>query len=200
MKYRDFRKKMLKPVFNVSQAQVIAFNDEPEYVNLQLHEWWTKGDLLRLKRGVYMFKDSKIDNKSVAQALCGNCYFSLEYVLNFYGILPEAVFTYTLVTTKTTKRFETPVGTYSFRKISKNAFTGFNYETLLAEKEKALVDFFYLNQNRFMADFDYWRELRLNTENLDFKKIEKYAQLFKSTKLSILVLNFKQYASSNQNY
>ena len=198
MKYKDFRKAIKKDVFSSAEAHLVAFKENPKQINLQLHQWKEKEDLVQLKRGVYMFSQAKPDIAKIAKSLCGPCYFSLEYVLNLHGILPEAVFTYTLVTPHVTKNFETPIGRFNYRKIKPEAFTGYDPQTLMADKEKALVDYFYLNMSRFKANDEFWSESGLEAveTDIDFDKVWEYSALFDSKKLQFLLNSFYLYAKT----
>lgn len=197
MKLKEFRKKMQKQVFSTAEAHVVAFNDNPKLINLQLHQWKKNGGITQLKRGVFVFEEAKPDIAELAKMLCSPCYFSLEYVLSLHGIIPDAVFTYTLVTSKKTRQYVTPRGRFVYQSIKKNAFTGFDPQTLLAEPEKALADYFYLNSVRLHTGEKFWEESRLNPSGLDFKKVLNYAELFKTKKLITLVTDFKQYAKTH---
>lgn len=202
MKLKVFKKEVRKNVFSTAEAQLVAFKENPKQINLQLHQWGGKGELIRLKKGVYMFPTEKPDVTQIARALCQPCYFSLEYVLSLHGILPEAVFTYTLVTPNTTKRFETPVGDFVYQKIKREAFTGFDPETLMADKEKALTDYFYLHTSTLKPNNDFWNESRLEaiSTQIDFDKVFKYARLFDSKKLNFLLHSFQKYAKTHQSH
>lgn len=202
MKLKDFRKNMKKSVFSRAEAGLVCFKGSSSLLNLQLHQWEKSGDLVRLKRGLYMFADEEFDMAEVAGSLYPPCYLSLEYILSVFGIIPEAVFDYTFVTTKTTRRFETPVGTFIFQKIKRDAFTGFDSSTLVAEKEKALVDYFYLHSKDFEANDSFWEHSRLEAgaTKLNFQKVFRYAKLFKSKKLNTLLNSFYSYAKSHQTY
>ena len=202
MKLKDFSKKMEKAIFSTAEARIVCFRDKPQVLNLQLHQWTKNGNLIALKRGLYMFADTKPSATDIARNLYYPCYFSLEYALNFYGIMTETVFQYTLVSTKTTRHFNTAAGTFIYQKIKKEAFTGFDPETLMAEKEKALVDYFYLNSKKLEASNLFWKSSRLEAglTKINFKKALNYAKLFKSKKLELLLNSFKTYAKSHQNY
>lgn len=199
MKFKDFRKKMEKSIFKTTEAHVVNFSSNSKLTNLQLHQWKKNGDVIQLKRGLYMFSDAKPAIAEMAKSLYSPCYFSLEYILNTYGIIPEAVFTYTLVTTKATRMFKTPLGNFSFQKIKREAFTGFDDKTLMAEKEKALVDYFYLNSSRMKLEQNFWKESRLEAmeAGVNFKKVFHYAKLFHSKKIINLLENFENYAKSH---
>lgn len=200
MKFLAFQRQMKKEVFSTAEAQVVAHLDDPALTNLQLHQWEKQGLLIRLKRGVYYFSDRRPSIENIVRALYIPSYFSLEYVLSHYGILPEAAFTYTLVTTKTTRKWQTPLGLFSFRKIKKEAFSGYDPQSLMAEKEKALVDYFYLNHLRLLPENAFWESSRLEAiaTNIRFKKVFQYARLFHSKKLEELLRSFEAYAKSEK--
>lgn len=198
MKFQDFRNKMKKMVFAAAEAQVVAFREDRRLTNLQLHQWEKRALLIRLKRGVYCFAGTTPAIAEVAGALYAPCYFSLEYVLSQEGILPEAAFVYTCVTPKTTRQWNTPLGNFSFRTIKSAAFTGYDPKTLLAEKEKALVDYFYLNRFRLRAENSFWESSRLEAAatGISFRKVFHFAKLFRSERLLQLLRSFEKYAKS----
>lgn len=198
MKLKDFKRKMQKGIFSSAEAHVVAFVSDPKIINLQLHHWKKSGEIVQLKRGVFVFADYRPTSLEIAKSLCEPCYFSLEYVLGLQGIISEAVFSYTLVTTKKTRKFETQYGNFIYQTIKKDAFTGYDKGTLLAEPEKALVDYFYLNTSRLEFGSAFWEEARLNASFLNFKKVFSYAGLFKSKKLIKLLSDFQKYAKTDQ--
>ena len=200
MKFLIFQRQMKKEVFSTAEAQVVAHREDPALINLQLHQWEKQGLLTRLKRGAYYFSDRRPSIENIVRALYMPSYFSLEYVLSRYGILPEAAFSYTLVTTKTTRKWQTPLGLFSFRKIKKEAFSGYDPQSLMAEKEKGLVDYFYLNRFRLLSDNAFWESSRMEAIATDirFKKVFQYARLFRSKKLEELLRSFESYAKSEK--
>lgn len=200
MKLKEFKRVMIKKIFTTNDVRVVAFNNKGNLINLLLHNWRKSGDLIRLKRGLYTFRDTEVDLALIAKSLHSPCYFSLEYVLNLNGIIPEAVFAYTLVTPGITKKYDTQYGTYIYHKIKKEAFTGFDRRTLMAEKEKAIVDYLYLNKATFVPKKSFWKESRINTENLDLSKVKKYVRLYNSKKLNILIGSLLDYAKPHKNY
>ena len=193
---------MRKPIFTSVEAQLVAFKENPKLVNLQLHQWRKNGDLVQLKRGLYAFKEREMKPANLAKSLYSPCYFSLDFILSLAGIMAEAVFAYTLVTPKPTRCFETPYGNFYYHTIKKEAFTGYDPQTLMAEKEKALVDYFYLNSGKLKADNRFWEESRLEVveTEVNFKKVYQYAKLLHSTKLLFLLKHFEQYAKSHETH
>ncbi len=199
MKFKYFKKFMKKPVFTWQEAKVVAFQTDPGTLKLQLHQWKKAGDILSLKRGVYAFSNQTIDQVEVAKHLYAPCYVSLETALNYYGLLPDVTFAMTLVTTKATRKINTPVGQFTYQKIKKSAFQGYDPQTLMAEREKAVVDYLYLNQRHFYAKVDFWETLRWqHLGAIKFKRAMKYAVYFKSGKLDQLLRSLRSYAKLNQ--
>ena len=199
MRLKQFRIKMKKNIFSKEEAQIVAFDTPPSTLKLQLHQWVKAGDLINLKRGLYAFSNTRVDKVDVAQRLYPPNYISLEYALNLYGLIPDVPFSITLVTPKVTRKFNTPYGQFVYRKIKKEAFFGYSPETFIAEKEKALLDYLYLNGRYFVPQIDFWRELRLqNLADIDFIKAFEYAEKFGSRKLITLLRSVKEYASLNQ--
>lgn len=193
---------MQKNVFSTVEARLVCFGENPAVLNLQLHQWKKSGDLISLKRGLYMFSDAKASIKELARGLYSPCYLSLEYALSYYGIIPEAVFEYTLVTPKPTRRFVTPQGTFSYQTLKKEAFFGFDSETLMAEKEKALVDYFYLHSAELQTKDRFWENSRFEAgaTEINLSRVLHYAKAFKSSKLTALLHNFASYAKSHQTH
>jgi len=199
MRLKQFRIKMKKNIFSKEEAQIVAFDTPPSTLKLQLHQWVKAGDLITLKRGLYAFSNTRVDKVEVARRLYPPSYISLEYALNLYGLIPDVPFSITLVTPKVTRKFNTPYGQFVYRKIKKEAFFGYIPETFIAEKEKALLDYLYLNGRYFVPQTDFWRELRLqNLNGIDFSKAFEYAEKFGSRKLITLLRSVKEYASLNQ--
>lgn len=199
MQFKQFRLKMKKSIFSKEEAQIVAFDTAPSTFKLQLHQWVRAGDLIKLKRGLYVFSDTRVDKVDVARRLYSPSYISLEYALSLYGLIPDVPFSVTLVTPKITRKFNTSYGQFVYRKIKKEAFFGYDPQTLMAEKEKALVDYLYLDSGRFVARPDFWRELRLqNLNDVNFDKAFHYAEKFGSRKLIYLLRGLKEYASLDQ--
>jgi len=199
MQLKQLKRQMKKNIFTKQEAQLVAFGTAPNTLKLQLHQWVRSGELVSLKRGLYAFSDRDMSKTEIARALYSPCYISLEYTLNVYGLIPDVPFSMTLVTPKATRIFDTPYGRFEYRKIKQEAFFGFDPETLIAEREKALLDYLYLNSKQLVPEPAYWRELRLdNLDDIDFGKAEHFAQRFGSKKLMKLLRGVKEYAGIDQ--
>lgn len=109
------------------------------------------GQLIRLKRGLYVVSD-EVSGKSVNACLCANhiygpSYVSQQWALRWYGLIPERVYTMTSVTTKRSRIFENSLGRFTYEQVKPEYFAiGINnieedgVSFLMASREKALCD------------------------------------------------------------
>jgi len=168
----------------IDSSTFSLYNEKPQNLRRQVREWVKKDYLIPLKRGLYIFSSQwrKIQPSVLFMAnfLVLPSYVSLEQALGFYEIIPEKVTVITSVTTKKTKIFRNLVGSFEYRSIKEDLFFGFkkeidnNQEFFIALPEKALLDFFYLN-NHFQGNFSELESLRLqNLEVLNIRLLETY--------------------------
>ncbi len=110
------------------------------------------GSLFQLTRGLYE-TDPKVPGYCLAGAIYGPSYLSFDYALATYGLIPEAVYTFTSATfeKKKTKEYENHYGRFSYRDVPSNAYpfgivikeeNGYVYR--IATPEKALCDKLYI--------------------------------------------------------
>lgn len=126
-------------------------------------------------------------------------YVSLESGFAFYNLIPEGVFTTTSVTTKNTANYNTRIGNFDFRHIKEDLFFGYRlvqeqgFTFKIAEAEKVVLDFFYLNTINFIEEME---ELRLNEiqakEVINFEKLDKYLRIYDSMVLNKRLQQFKK--------
>lgn len=152
----------------------------PSYKTKYLLEQETKrGLFLRLKKGLYALKTDLPAEEEIANRLYKPSYISFEYALAKYNILPEMVYQVTSATTKPTRTFTVEDKVFSYFTLKKEAYTGYRLETrgqssfLIAEPEKALVDYLYfvVLGKKSLSD-------RLNVTSLNKEKLIKYANLY----------------------
>jgi predicted transcriptional regulator of viral defense system len=142
------------------------------------------GFVVRIKKGMYAFPDAIPPESYLANKLYAPSYISREFALSYHGIIPETVYEITSVSTKATRKFEKLGKVYSYRRIRKDAFTGYNivkqqgYSFLMADPEKAFVDTLY-----YRVLFGKKPLSRFNKEKINAKKALQYAKLFDNTKL-----------------
>jgi len=185
MKYNDLTAAIKSPVFSRTDLALSRY----KVLDYQLSLWVKKGYLVRLKNGLYAFhrEMEKLRGEGVAFLLCQPSYLSLESALVWYGFIPEIVYAYTSVTARITRTFENDWGRFIYRHVKSDLFWGYREMKtehgpyLLAEPEKALLDYFYLNLARINTEDDF-DSIRLNEEEmgktLDKDKLMKYFKVF----------------------
>ena len=143
-------------------------------VRTQLYRLTKKGLISPIKRGLYCFDKSKIDELELAGQLYSPSYISLETALNYYGVIPDIPIAVRSVTPITTKKIKTGLGDYYYLKIDSKLFFGFSQMPYnIAYKEKALLDYFYLRRVRKVS-----LEARLQLNDWDWKRYHEYAAAF----------------------
>ena len=89
--------------------------------------WLEKnGYIIRLKRGLYVvnpeYTGKRLSNELIANHLYAPSYVSMSTALRYYGLIPEAVYVNQSMTVKHSRSFQTPIGNYDYKYISREAF------------------------------------------------------------------------------
>lgn len=169
MKYSDLISTVAGPIFSRNDLESAGFN----VYDYQLGLWVKKGYLIRLKNGLYAFRrdQDKLRGEEIAFLLCQPSYLSLESALACYGFIPEIVYAFTSVTSRVTRTFQNACGRYIYRHVKSELLWGYKAiktdfgQYLLAEPEKALLDYFYLNLGQINSQDDF-ESIRLNQEQM----------------------------------
>lgn len=147
MMTESIRKKIVMPCFDY-----ILLSDllkDLGYPRNAIGRMLKKGDIVRVKKGIYALGDGRAASVSVlANMIYGPSYVSLDFVLSQTGLIPERVFSVTSMSTKRQKIFDTPLGRFEYQSISAKSFAvGVIHQTLddgsgflVATPEKALAD------------------------------------------------------------
>jgi len=110
------------------------------------------GMIVRVKKGIYVFGEgfrrTPVSREILANLIYGPSYISLDYALQLHGLIPERVEELTSVCLGRTRSFETPLGRFSYRRLSLVKYRGGVLRSelpdgrayLLASPEKALLD------------------------------------------------------------
>ena len=117
------------------------------------------GDLIRLRRGLYIVgerwrRGHLLESYEIAQGIYGPSFISLESALSYHGLIPEAVYTMTSVTTKRRKSFNTPLGQFSYQSVP-----SFNFYIGAERIEDGGSVYFMASPWRAIADFIYCHKL-----------------------------------------
>lgn len=196
------------PFFSINDLSFLA---EKKYIRVVLYRYSKKGEIIRIKNGLYVSRNflEQIERKNMLSAyreflankLSEPSYLSSEYVLSEYNLITEMPKKITSVSFSKTINFSNYFGSFSYRKIKKELFTGFNvfrkgeFLILKATKAKALFDFIYFRKN-ILINEETIKELRINTENIsskDWKEINKYVGIEGSKKMKYIFNNLKKW-------
>lgn len=129
----------------------------------RLFEWSQKEYIIPVIRGYYVFSEFKETEDLgllISNRIYEPSYLSLEYILSMESIIPEAVYTFTAISTRKTSAFNTSFGNYSYRNIKNELFLGYDLRKIkinlpgrvlerfvkVAKPEKAFFDFVYLKK------------------------------------------------------
>jgi len=206
MNFTEFKEKFQELPF-ISARAVMALEQDPQAMRNQLTRWHKKGLIIQLKRGIYALNkgDRKVNSSRffLANQLLWPSYVSLESALGYYGLIPEAVADVTSVTTKKTSRFTNPIGRFVYQRVKPDAFRGYRsykdeagLECLIAEPEKAVLDFLYLNLRKCKTEAKaaFKESYRFqNIEGLKPKKVLSWAHLFKNSRLEAVAGEFCEF-------
>jgi len=175
-------------------------------INAKIAYMVKKGELIRLKKGLYVlgedYRVAPIDVVSLANTLYAPSYVSFEYALSYYGLIPERVFEITSATMRLKKVFDTPLGRFTYKPIPLQAYAlgidwlydDANGGKLIATPEKALCDKIRsdrgigrLSQQKLRAYLEF--DLRIDMDvldTLDVALIFAIAKAYRSSNLTNL--------------
>lgn len=169
-----------KELFEVSNSAAQKF----------IHQHTKKDLFVKLRNGLYALKNEDISTFQVANKIYSPSYISLESALSYYNILPETTYGITSITAKPNREFIALNLSFTYSRIKKSCFCDYylqtenNHSFLIAEPEKALVDYLYLVSLNKKA-----LNQRLDISKLNKDKIKNWSDLFNSSKLENLISN-----------
>lgn len=177
-------------VFSIKDIEKI----DPDFHKQRLSEWQKKGYIKKIHQGFYIFSDLPINEQVlflIANNIYSPSYISLEMAFSLYNLIPEGVYEITSVTSQKTSKFTTATGNFTYKHIKPELMFGYElreyngHHYLVAEIEKALLDYLYLN-SRIKEEADF-KGLRFNAAEFkaraDMDKLKKYLEAFDSQAL-----------------
>jgi len=182
MRYEKLKSTISLPYFTISQIYKYFPDENITTLTKQLSRLVENKQLIRIKRGLYVFSDRDIDDLELAYLIYQPSYISLETALNIYGLIPDIPAQTTSITTITPNTFQTIRGSFSYSSVERKLFFGFgvienkknNCIYQIAEPEKALLDWIYIRKLKDLTDS------RLDANSLDMVKINRYGKYFPS--------------------
>lgn len=188
--------------------QLISALSDYTYPRDKISRWLNSGELIRVKKGLYIFgKTAAIhpfSHEVLANQIYGPSAISLHYALAYYGLIPERVNTMTSITPKRNKLFTTSIGTFIYHYLNyKKYAVGIRLENLssqrsflIATPEKALCDVIYLIDRSVILDTPEMIEhyllydLRMDKDSLkkfDIKILDEINQIYQDRRLNHLI-------------
>jgi hypothetical protein len=200
------------PLFNKKAAEILI-GKKGKNLDQKILSLLSGGYLIGLKKGWYVSQPYLEKNKNtepygeyLANKLRGPSYLSLEYMLSDYGLIPEAVNVWTSITLKTTRAYENKMGTFLYKNIKDELFTGYQsvnregYQIYRATKAKSLFDFLYLKKNLSDVNYELTEGLRINWGNFskdDLELFSQYVRLAKTKKMTTILAIIKKINNAN---
>ncbi|OFW56274.1 MAG: hypothetical protein A2133_07535 [Actinobacteria bacterium RBG_16_64_13] len=162
--------------------------------------------IIRVKKGMYVFGPAYARRpyclELLANLVYGPSYISLDYALQYYGLIPEQVHAVTSVTYARSKRFQTPVGLFIYRSVPLLGYPrGMDrvepvqgVPVLMATREKALVDKVRDDRGTGIGSVGgmlsyLLQDLRIDDgalAKLDPEEIEQIGELYRSRRIRFL--------------
>jgi len=190
---------------------VFSVNDivknEPAFHRQRLVEWQNKGYIRKIVDKYYIFSDTEINDELlylISNRIYQPSYISLETALKYYNLIPENVYTVTAVSSKRTYLFSSGIANFQYRKIKPDLIFGYkaiknkNFTYKIAEIEKTVLDYFYLNPQ--VNTKGHFEEMRFNSseflENYSNEKLMKYLEMFSNKTLSKRINNYINFISN----
>lgn len=172
--------------------------------------WLEKnGYIIRLKRGLYVvnpeYTGKRLSNELIANHLYAPSYVSMSTALRYYGLIPEAVYVNQSMTIKHSRSFQTPIGNYDYKCISRGAFAVgvrtehvADYAFLIASPEKALCDLIANSSKvnlRYIKDVENYLENDIRMDMEEFMKfdprvLEEYIKVGKKADSIATILKY----------
>lgn len=175
----------------------------PNFDTRRLVEWQQKKYIQKLINKWYLFSEIPVDEMllfRISNCLYRPSYVSLTSALSHYNFIPEAVYTQQAITTRKTILYKTPAGTFQYRTLKPAFYFGYRIlqkdklPVLMADPEKALLDFLYLNSS--LITIRDMEAVRFNytelQQTIDWEKVDNYARVFNSPTLRSRIKKLKK--------
>ncbi len=170
--------------------QIAGDNLTIEHARIALNRWVKAGHLINLKKGKYMhrgfyerYRGEPEFSAMVSAMLEPLSYLSLDYILQLHGVLTEITYPISAITTKNTHTVINTLGTFQYRHIKLDLFTGYTIREAFgvfysqASKSKALFDYLYLRPRAGSVaspHYDLSDDLRLNLDDFTEDEIREF--------------------------
>jgi hypothetical protein len=175
------------PFFHSSMLAI--FNEDRRLIWVQLSRWVMAGKIARIRREWYMiekpWRAKEVPVPYIATQIVQPSYLSLDWALQYHGLIPEGVPNPTCVTTDRPQRLQALDRLFLYHHIQPALLTGFTQVSIdgqnvpVALAEKALFDKIYIHIQRNKFSLEWLRELRL--QNLELLELERFVSFADKT-------------------
>ena len=177
-----FKQHKEKKLFSLSDLVQLTGEDSSS-LSVQLTRL-VKADVIR--RAAHMWYENPFTSPSVEEismVIRYPSYLSMEYALSKHGVLSQATYALTLISTKLPYTFRTNQAVYEYHQICKSLFWGYRREgiVLTAEPEKALLDFIYIrcaNAGKLPVSGAASLVNDMDLSEFNFEKLYQYSKKF----------------------
>jgi hypothetical protein len=111
--------------------------------NDKIHELISAGVIEPVKKGLYLpstrISEKRTEPFLLANHILGPSYISFDSALSYHGLIPERVFEVSSATTKASRKFDTPTGTFNFIRMPLPYYSFGIQQVELGEKQHALI-------------------------------------------------------------
>lgn len=184
----------------------------------KISAWLASGELIRIKKGLYIFGESvalqPYSHEALANIVYGPSAVSMRYALNYYGLIPERVTQITSITNKRVKFFSTPIGAFQYYYLHPKKYpvgvivNEHNTEQpfLIASPEKALCDHISIvDKNIILNNHDLenylLEDLRLDETVLrkfNLSILQEIVQVYEDPRLHLIYQYIKSRVASRR--
>jgi len=189
------------PYFDL--ATIAQISGEPrQSLRMQLSRLVKQGKLKSLRRGMYalaeQYRKTAPNPAVLANRIYTPSYLSFHWALGYYGLIPEAVFTFTSATPRVPRFFKNEFGNFQYKHIKPDCFAGYqsveidNQKALIAAPEKALLDLWHIEKGEWTTE----RMAGMRFQGFDLvlsEQLVKYAEMYKSPRLMRAIGNWQSY-------
>ena len=110
------------PYFTIEGFRQATGMDHPDQARMLLYRWSKAGNILALKKGVYMtsrfyerYGGDPAFTAAISAILIPHSYLALEFILQRHAILTDVTYPITAITTKNIKKIVNKLGTFWYR-------------------------------------------------------------------------------------
>ena len=170
---------MVPITYDVLKEKYRAYNSPKDKIARLV----SAGELIRLKKGLFL--PCTLDNAAlvprelIANIIRGPSYVSMQTALEYYGMIPERVYSVRSMTTKRSKIYMTQLGRFEYRSakleyfsIGIKSFSMDGVSFLIASPEKAVCDMIAVTPKLRIQSAKAMREYLEEDMRIDFSNLE----------------------------